>query len=41
MRVFIFSLIAVLSCIVMIGATPAGDSAPAGAIARRQSYVPI
>jgi hypothetical protein len=39
MRAFNFSLIAVLSCIAMIGATPVGDNAPAEAIARRQTYV--
>jgi hypothetical protein len=33
-------LIAVLSCIAMIGATPVGDSAPAEALTRRQKYVP-
>jgi hypothetical protein len=37
-----FSLIAVLSCIAMIGATPVGNSGPAEAIAGRQDseYVP-
>jgi hypothetical protein len=40
MRAFNFSLIAVLSCIAMIAATPIGNSAPAEAIARRQTYVP-
>ena len=40
MRAFNFGLIAVLSCIAMIGATPVGNSAPAEAIVRRQEYVP-
>ena len=40
MRAFNFSLIAVLSCIAMIGATPVGDRAPVEVIARRQTYVP-
>jgi hypothetical protein len=35
-----FSLLAVLSCIAMIGATLIGNRAPAGAIHRRQLYVP-
>ncbi|KAI0272906.1 hypothetical protein BGY98DRAFT_1000777 [Russula aff. rugulosa BPL654] len=37
MHAFKFSLIAVLSCIAMIGATPVGDSAPAEALTRRQN----
>jgi hypothetical protein len=41
MRAFNISLIAVLSCIAMIGATPVGNIAPAEAIARRQKYVPL
>ena len=40
MRVFNFSLIAVLSCIAMIGAIPVENNAPAQAIARREEYVP-
>ena len=40
MRMINFGLIAVLSCIAVIGATPAGNSAPAEAITRRQGYVP-
>jgi len=36
MHPFNFGLIAVLSCIAMIGATPVGNSAPAEAIVRRQ-----
>ncbi|KAI0281157.1 hypothetical protein BGY98DRAFT_261594 [Russula aff. rugulosa BPL654] len=38
MRVFNFSLIAVLSCIAMIGAIPVENNAPAQAIARREDY---
>jgi hypothetical protein len=34
-----FSLIAVLSCIAMIGAIPVGNRAAAEAIVRRQGYV--
>ena len=43
MRAFNFTLLAVFSCIAMIGATPIGDSAPAGGIGRRQDieYVPL
>jgi hypothetical protein len=37
---FNLGLIAVLSCIAVIGATPVGNSVPAEAITRRQSYVP-
>ena len=44
MRAFNFGLIAVLSCVAMIGATPVGNSAPAEAIAGSQpedsAYVP-
>ena len=42
MRTFNFGLLAVLSCIAMIGATPIGNDAPAEAIGRRQQsmYVP-
>jgi hypothetical protein len=44
MHAFSFSLIAVLSCIAMIGAAPAGNIAPAEVIVRRQGidlkYVP-
>ena len=40
MRTFSFTLLAVLSCIAMIGATPIGNRAPAEAIVRRQLYVP-
>jgi hypothetical protein len=39
MRAFNFSLIAILSCIAVIGATPVGDG-PTEAIARRVMYVP-
>jgi hypothetical protein len=40
MRTFTFSLLAVLNCIAMIGATPIWNRALAGAINRRQLYVP-
>ena len=44
MHTFKFSLIAVLCCIAMIGATPVENRAPAEAIVRRQCdigvYVP-
>ena len=36
MRVFNFSLIAVLGCIAMVGATPVGNGAAAEATALRQ-----
>ncbi|KAF8468715.1 hypothetical protein DFH94DRAFT_697532 [Russula ochroleuca] len=36
MRTFNFGLLAVLSCIAMIGATPVGNDAPVEAIGRRQ-----
>jgi hypothetical protein len=36
MRTFNFGLLAVLSCIAMIGATPIGNGAPAEALGRRQ-----
>jgi hypothetical protein len=39
MHAFKFSLIAVLSCIAMIGAIPVGNSSPAEAIARRRGLV--
>jgi hypothetical protein len=47
MRTFNFGLLAVLSCIAMIGATPVGNDAPVEAIGRRQPmpvppmYVPL
>jgi len=41
MRTFNFTLLAMLSCIAVIGAIPVGNNAPAEAIARRQiMYVP-
>ena len=40
MRVFNTSLIALLSCIAMVGATPVGNNAAAEAISRREEYVP-
>jgi hypothetical protein len=39
MRTFNFGLIAMLSCIAVIGATPVGDHAPAEAT-RSEAYVP-
>jgi hypothetical protein len=39
MRAFNFTLLAVLSYIAVIGATPLGARAPAKAIDRRQTYV--
>jgi hypothetical protein len=41
MRTFNFLLLAMLSCIAMIGAAPIGNGAPAEAIERRKSYVPL
>jgi hypothetical protein len=41
MRIINFTLLAVLSCIAMIGAMPIKDGALAGSIARRKSYVPL
>jgi len=44
MRTFNFLLLAMLSCIAMIGAgsaAPIGNGAPAEAIERRESYVPL
>ncbi len=40
MRTFNFTLLAVLSYVAVIAATPLGNGAPA-AIARRQGYVPF
>ena len=40
MHAFNFGLIAVLSCIAMISATPVGNGATAEDLARRQVYVP-
>ncbi|KAF8466052.1 hypothetical protein DFH94DRAFT_698562 [Russula ochroleuca] len=40
MRTFNFGLLAVLSCIAMIGATPIGNGAPAEALGRRQGSYP-
>ena len=39
MRAFNFTLLAVLSYVAVIGATPLGVRAPAEAVDRRQSYV--
>jgi hypothetical protein len=39
MHAFNFSLIAVLSCIAMIGATPVGNGAPVEAIAHRDDGI--
>jgi hypothetical protein len=41
MRIINFTLLAVLSCIAMIGAMPIEDGALAGSIARREEYVPL
>ena len=41
MRTINLTLIAVLSCIAMIGAAPIKDGAPAGGVARRKEYVPL
>jgi hypothetical protein len=40
MRIINFTLLAVLSCIAMIGAMPIEDGALTGSIARRKEYVP-
>jgi hypothetical protein len=39
MRIINFTLLAVLSCIAMIGATPIKGGTPAEGIARRKEYV--
>jgi hypothetical protein len=41
MHSFKFTLLAVLSYVAVIGATPLGNRAPAEAIDRRQEYVPL
>lgn len=41
MRIINFTLLAVLSCIAMIGAMPIKDGALAGRMARRKEYVPF
>jgi hypothetical protein len=41
MHSFTFTLLAVLSYVAVIGATPLGNRAPAEAINRRQKYVPL
>jgi hypothetical protein len=41
MRTINFTLLAVLSCIAMVGAMPIEDGAPSGSIAPPDEYVPL